>query len=118
MDEDDGKADRHAEIEMLCMRALGSAMPDVLVAWLGVGRRSAERWLSGALSWPDPVVAKLTEQATHADAFLADLHALTKKHVDAGMHENLLKLRMRDFARQLSDEPPPKEAPRRKNDNP
>lgn len=118
MDEDDGKERRLAEIEGLCLRALGQAMPDKLVEWLGVGRRSAERWLSGALSWPDPVVEKLLAQSDHADAFLADLNALTKKHVDAGMHENLLKMRMKDFARQLSDEPPPKEAPRRKNDNP
>ena len=100
MTEDDSERKR-AEIEMVCMRTLGAAMPDRLVEYLGVGRRSAERWLSGALSWPDPVVARLREQADHADAFFQDLAALTKKHRAQGMHENLMRMRMRDFAEEL-----------------
>ncbi|WP_294640420.1 hypothetical protein [uncultured Aureimonas sp.] len=116
MTEDDNER-RRAEIEMLCMRALGAAMPDRLVEYLGVGRRSAERWLSGALSWPEPIVDRLREQADHADAFFEDLAALTRKHKSLGMHENLMRMRLRDFAKELSDAPPEKEPPRRKIDD-
>lgn len=116
MTEDENERKR-AEIEMLCMRALGAAMPDRLVEYLGVGRRSAERWLSGALSWPEPIVDRLRKQADHADALYEGFKELTKTHKSAGMHENLMRMRLQDFAKELSDAPPEKEPPRRKSDD-
>lgn len=118
MDEDERKAARLAEVEELCVRTLGLAMPDRLSDWLGVARRSAERWLSGALSFPDPVVERLYQQAPLSEALMEDLKRLAQSYRDQGMHENLLKMRMKDFARDaLSDEPPPKDPPRRRSED-
>lgn len=115
--EDQDKQQRLAEIEEMCVRTLGLAMPDRLSEWLGVARRSAERWLSGALSFPDPVVERLYQQAPLSEGLMDDLERLSQTYRDRGMHENLIKLRMKDFARDnLSDDPPPKDPPRRRSE--
>ncbi len=96
------------ELEALVTRVVGAPYPDRIVAWLGVGKRNAERWITGDSTYPPAVIAKLEELAPLMDEWEADMQEMLEHFKSLGVPENLLKLRIREFARQLSDEPPPK----------
>ncbi|WP_158871352.1 hypothetical protein [Antarcticirhabdus aurantiaca] len=99
-----------AEIEALVVRVVGAALPDRLVSWLGVSKRNAERWLSGDSTYPPAVLEKLDTLAPLCDELEDDLRALVDDYKKAGVPENLLRMRIREFSKTLSEEPPPRPA--------
>ncbi len=101
------------EIEALIVRVVGAAFPDRLVTWLGVSKRNAERWLSGASTYPPAVLEKLDHLAPLCDELMEDLEDLVEDFKSRGVPENLLRLRIREFSKGLSEEPPPRPGPRR-----
>lgn len=105
----------HETILELVEDVLGSLAPDRLVTWLGVSKRNAERWIDGSSTFPPRVVEELQRLrplVAELDAELADVVASFR---DADEHiripENLIRLRIREFSKTLSDEPPPKPEP-------
>lgn len=100
-----------AEIEALVIRVLGAAIPDRIVSWLGVSKRNADRWLDGSSTYPPAVVEKLETLAPLCDEMVVDLQDLVDDYLRLGVPENLIRLRMREFSKTLSDEPPPKPGP-------
>ncbi|GGD87994.1 hypothetical protein GCM10011390_03460 [Aureimonas endophytica] len=105
-----------AEIEALVVRVVGAALPDRLVTWLGVSKRNAERWLSGESTYPPSLVERLDQFAPICDDLIADLEDLVDEYKERGLPENLLRLRIREFSKTLSEEPPPRPAPQKSTD--
>ncbi|GGD11969.1 hypothetical protein [Aureimonas glaciei] len=97
-----------AEIESLVLRVLGAPIPDRFVSWLGVSRRNADRWLDGSSTYPPAVIEKMQVLAPLCSEMLDDLHDLVEDYKRLGIPENLIRMRMREFSKTLSDEPPPK----------
>ncbi|MCW4114371.1 hypothetical protein NPA31_005265 [Aurantimonas sp. MSK8Z-1] len=100
------------ELEALVVRVCGAALPDRLVAWMGVSKRNAERWLSGESTYPPAVIEKLDHLAPLCDRLIDDLEDLVDEYKAEGVPENLLRMRIREFSKTLSDVPPPKPPPR------
>jgi hypothetical protein len=100
-----------AELEALAIRVLGAALPDRFVSWLGVSRRNADRWLDGSSTYPPAVVEKLQTLAPLCDEMVVDLQDLVDDYKKLGVPENLIRLRMREFSKTLSDEPPARPLP-------
>ncbi|WP_152047933.1 hypothetical protein [Aureimonas psammosilenae] len=105
------------EIVGLVHDVLGSLAPDRLVTWLGVSKRNAERWLSGDSTFPPRVVSELQRLQPLMLELDAEMRAVVEEFRDADeplrIPENLIRLRMREFTKTLSDEPPPKPEPAR-----
>jgi hypothetical protein len=102
------------DILVLVHDVLGSLAPDRLVTWLGVSKRNADRWIAGDSTFPPRVIAELQRLqpiVKDLDAALADVVSEFKEDFD--VPENLIRLRIREFSKTLSDEPPPKPGPRR-----
>lgn len=105
------------DILVLVEDVLGSLAPDRLVTWLGVSKRNAERWISGDSTFPPRVVEELQRLRPLVAELDAELADVVSSFRDAEPHlripENLIRLRLREFSKTLSDEPPPKPEPAR-----
>lgn len=101
------------ELHGLTADVLGNLAPDRLVSWLGVSKRNAERWISGDSTYPPRVVGELQRLAPLVDELLGALDDLVEEFKQKGIPENLVRLRLREYSKDLSDEPPPKPGPRR-----
>lgn len=99
------------DILTLVNDVLGSLAPDRLVTWLGVSKRNAERWLSGDSTFPPRVISELQRLQPLVTELDAELRAVVDDFVPE-IPENLVRLRMREFTKTLSDAPPPKPEPR------
>jgi hypothetical protein len=99
------------EILDLVEHILGAAVPDRIVAWLGVSKRNAERWISGDSTWPPSLVEKLGRVAPECDRLDGELTALVERFRSDDLSENLIRVRIREFSKRLSDEPPPRPMP-------
>ena len=100
------------DILTLAHEVLGSLAPDRFVTWLGVSKRNAERWISGDSTFPPRVVSELQRLKPLVAELDAELRDVVASFRDADEHlsiqENLIRLRIREFSKTLSDEPPPK----------
>lgn len=100
------------DILLLAHEVLGSLAPDRFVTWLGVSKRNAERWISGDSTFPPRVISELQRLAPLVAELDREMQALVDDFRDADeamrIPENLIRLRMREFTKTLSDEPPPK----------
>lgn len=105
------------DILVLVEDVLGSLASDRLVTWLGVSKRNAERWISGDSTFPPRVVEELQRLRPLVAELDAELADVVSSFRDAEPHiripENLIRLRLREFSKTLSDEPPPKPEPAR-----
>ena len=99
------------DILTLVHAVLGSLAPDRLVTWLGVSKRNAERWLDGSSTFPPRVVSELRRLAPLMAELDAELDGIVADFKADGVPENLLRLRIREYSKRLSEEPPPKPAP-------
>lgn len=100
-----------AVIQSLLTRVLGAPLPDRLVSWLGVSRRNADRWTAGASTYPPAVLEKLETLAPLCDEMIEDFQDLVEAYVALGVPENLIRLRMREFSKTLTEEPPARPMP-------
>lgn len=101
------------DILSLVVDVLGSTAPDRIVTWLGVSKRNADRWISGDSTFPPAVIAELQRLAPLMTELDAELDGVVADFKDVGVPENLLRLRIREYSKTLSEEPPPKPGPRR-----
>lgn len=99
------------EIEALVVRVVGVALPDRLVTWLGVSKRNTERWMNGDSTYPPGVIERLEELAPIIDEMMVDLKDIVDDYKKLGVPENLVRLRMREFSKTLSEEPPARPLP-------
>ncbi|WP_062236554.1 hypothetical protein [Aureimonas sp. N4] len=103
------------DILVLAHQVLGSLAPDRFVTWLGVSKRNAERWIAGDSTFPPRVISELQRLAPLVAELDCEMQALVDDFRDADeamrIPENLIRLRMREFTKTLSDEPPPKPEP-------
>ena len=98
-------------LEALVIRVVGAALPDRLVTWLGVSKRNSERWLTGESTYPPAVIDKLEQLAPLVDEMIEDFEDLVEAYKQLGVPENLIKLRMRELSKTLSEEPPARPLP-------
>ncbi|SMC56739.1 hypothetical protein SAMN06297251_10416 [Fulvimarina manganoxydans] len=95
----------HYRFLALIKRVAGGIYVDDTQYVLGVAKRTAERWLGGK-PVPDPVIERLERDAPLVEAFGRDLHDVVKRHRDAGLSEHYMRLRMRQYAKTLSETAP------------
>ncbi len=92
----------HYRFLLLVQRIVGEILVDKTMFALGIAKRTAERWLGGK-PVPDAVIERLERDAPRVEAFVADLDALVERHRGEGLSEHYMRLRMRDYARTLSE---------------
>jgi hypothetical protein len=93
------------EIEELVVETLGAALPDRLVAFTGAARRNCERWLSGDSAYPEGVVADLERLAPLSQELWLELQGALTDFRAHGMPDHLIRMRMREFSKTLSEKP-------------
>ncbi|MCB8840243.1 hypothetical protein [Aurantimonas sp. VKM B-3413] len=94
----------HYRFLALLKRLTGGIWVDDTMFALSVAKRTAERWMGGK-PVPDAVIERMEREADQVEAFTRDVADLVARHRKAGMSEHLMRLRLRQYSKALSEKP-------------